>query len=505
MHGIKKVLENSILYTFSSLLVKAINFLLLPIYTIYLTPTDYGIINLISGFTSVLSIIIMFSLHAAIVRFYVEFKSDREKLKRFHGTVIVFVFISGCTFVLLMLTFRNYVTELLFAGIPFYPYVAIALAGVVFSNIHTIHQYILRGMQSGKKLTAINLFVFTCNAALTIVLIGVFRLGVVGVLSATLAVNFLYSGYALLDLKRNNLICVCFDTTLIIEMLKYSIPIMPHNLSTNIASFASRLFINKSASLVVVGLYSVAMQFGTIVDTIQGAVSEAYTPWFYNMLEQEGQTDRKIITVVSKYLLILYSFVYLGIGLFSQEVLFLMTTESFHRAWTVIPILVVAYSVKSIYYFYINILFYHKQAANKIFISTITGSLADIILASVLVKSYGMYGAAVAFLIAKIIVVAIVVIMSGFYDDVGFRIRDMLKVIIPSHLFMMLGLYLSYTKYIDSFSFLNFLYKILILILYAVYIYLKNHKELKLIIEQEQLHVIFKSKFGKTLLGKIAR
>ena len=239
---------------------------------------------------------------------------------------------------------------------------------------------------------------------------------------------------------------------------------MPHNLSTSIASFASRVFLNKSTALAAVGLYSVSMQFGAIIDMVQSSVYQAFTPWLYNLMSQEGEGEdkKKDIVVLSRFLLILYSLLYMGIGLFSPEVLMLMTTESYHMAWTVIPILVIAFSVKSIYYFYINILFYYKEASNKIFISTVTGSFADIILASILAKHYGMYGAALAFLVAKVIVVLLVVAMSKKYNDIGYKIVDMLKIIIPSLLFMGIGLCFSYTKFLVTFSWINLAYKITI-------------------------------------------
>ena len=89
----KKVLENSFLYIFSSLLVKAVGFLLLPIYTLFLTTDDYGVTNLVTGFLNVATFIVAFSLYSAAIRFYIDFKDDRIKLKRLYGTIISFVLI----------------------------------------------------------------------------------------------------------------------------------------------------------------------------------------------------------------------------------------------------------------------------------------------------------------------------------------------------------------------------------------------------------------------------
>jgi O-antigen/teichoic acid export membrane protein len=472
--GKVKVLFNSGLYTFSSLLIKAIGFLLLPVYTLFLKPEDYGITNLVNSFNGVATFIVAFSLYSAVIRFYTDYKDDREKLKQLYGTIVVFVFCSGCIFIGLGFILQEILIRWFFEVIPFYPYIVIALFTLTFSSLYTVHQSIMQAMQAGKKITIINLTVFVLQVGLNLLFIGVFKLGAVGVLLAALIINVGYFIYMVIDLKVNNLASFYINKKILCEALIYSIPLMPHDLSTNIATFASRIFINRSEGLSTVGLYSVASQFGIIIDTLQGSVNKAFAPWFYDVMNQEDDNSKKEIISLSRFLLILYSLVYMGIGLFSQEVIILMTTKRYVMAWTIIPILVVAYSIKSIYYFYVNVLFYYVEAARKIFIATIIGSLADIIFAFTLVPFYGMYGAAVAFLIGKIIVVSIVVVMSKRCNDIGYRVTGMLKIVVPSILFMVTGLYFSYTKYMTVFSWTNLFYKFGVLFAYLAFLYLTN-------------------------------
>ncbi|MFW6015950.1 MAG: oligosaccharide flippase family protein, partial [bacterium] len=493
----KKVLKNSFLYIFSSLLVKSIGFLLLPVYTFFLTPEDYGIINLINSFNGVATFIIAFSLYSAIIRFYADFKNNREKLKRFYGTVITFVFISGITFFNLSLIFRNIIILWFFEGVSFYPFVFIALLTLTFVSLHSMHQSMLQGMQKGKKLTIINLSVFGLTVFLKLFFIGYLKFGAVGVLLAQLIINVGYFMFMLFDLKKNNLLTFCMDFKILRESLKYSIPLMPHNLSVHIANFASRLFVNISGTLASVGLYSIASQFGGLIDVVQASVNKAFQPWFYDMMNRSDEESKIEAVNLSSFLLILYSLVYMGVGLFSQEIIIIMTQESYLMAWTVIPIFVIGYSVKSIYYFYINIMFYYKSAARKIFIATILGSFTDIIFLYLLVPQYGMYGAAFAFLLAKILVVAIVVFLSKEHNDVGYRVTNMLSIILPSIIFMAIGLLFSYTRYITVFSWYNLLYKILILIIYLIFICFSKAKMIKKVIKSQGIKQKFMRRFSR--------
>lgn len=492
--GKGKVLENSVLYTFSSLLVKALGFILLPVYTLFLSPDDYGITNLVSSFTQVATFVVAFSLYSAVIRFYTDYKDDRVKLKRFYGTTIVFVLISGSFFISLGFIFHNLLASWLFSGISFYPVVAVALLTLIFVCLHTVHQSIMQGMQHGKKLTVVNLCFFVFEVGLNLLFIGVFRLGAVGVLLARLIVNICYFIYMLIDLKKNDLVIFCVDIKILREVLKYSIPLMPHNLSTHIANFASRIFINNNGNLSSVGLYSVASQFGAIIDLVQASVNKAFAPWFYETMNTNDKESKREILRLSRFLIILYSLIYMVIGLFSQEVIILLTNEKYIMAWTAIPILVVGFSVKSLYYFYINILFYHKEAARKIFIATISGSFVDIILSFLLVPMYGMYGAAVAFLIAKVVIVTIVIVMCRKYNDIGYKVKGMLSIVIPSLIFMAVGLYFSYLKYLTNFSWLNILYKIGVFIVYLVFVYLTNRESINAVIKSGEIQQIIMEK-----------
>ena len=470
----KKVLENSFFYIFSSLLVKAMGFLLLPIYTLYLTPDDYGVTNLVTGFVNVATFIIAFSLYSAVIRFYADYKENRRKIKRLYGTLISFVFISGVVFLVIGFVFQNLVAKIFFSGIKFYPIILIAFLSAIFISLHLLHQSMLQGMQQGRKLTKLNLAVFALTATLQVAFIGIFKLGAVGFLLAQLVVNIGYFIYIIFDLKKNDLAEWTIDTSILKETLKYSIPLMPHDLSTRIASLTSRIFINNSGTLADVGLYSIALQFGNLIDVVQVAVNKAFQPWFYEMMNKNDMGSKKEVVNLSNLLLVFYSFIYMGIGLFSQEAIMLMTNENYLLTWTTIPIFVVGFSIKSMYYFYVNIIMFYKQTARKLFIATIVGSFADILLAYILVPYFGMYGAALAFVLAKIIIVFIVVHLSKLQDDVGYRITKMLRIIVPSLIFMIVGLYFSYTKYLTVFSFNNFIYKILVLLAYVLFVYITN-------------------------------
>lgn len=489
----KRVLENSILYTFGSLMVKAMGFLLLPIYTIYLTPGDYGITGLVNGFINVGNFIIAFSLYSAIIRFYNELKDNSDKLKRFNGTIIVFTAITGLLFFVFGFVFSEMFTKSVFEGISYFPIVLLAFINLIFITLNRIHQNMLQAMQQGRKLTVINLLVFVLTAAVSLVLLIVFRLGALAIVLAQTIVFTGYVIYMLYDLKKNDLITICLDINHLKKALKYSIPLMPHNLSTHIAGLVSRIFINTSSTLAYVGLYNIGMQFAALIDIIQVAVNKAFQPWLFNELNK-NEVRRQDVLVLSDVLLYCYSFIYMGIGLFSQEVVILMTDQAYTMAWTVIPILVMAFSVKSIYYFYVNLIMYNIAASRKLFIATTLGSLLNIIASYVLIQAYGMHGAAIAFLIAKVVVVILVVYMARRYNVIHYKLSKMLRIIVPSIVTMWIGLYFSYQHYPYDINIGNLTYKIAIFLTYSLTIFMLNKK---IILKYDMINVIKRRVFRR--------
>src|SRR5699024_5729811 len=160
--------------------------------------------------------------------------------------------------------FNKILINWFFDGISFYPIVLISLITLLFLTLHNIHQNILQALQQGRKLTLINIIVFFFQVCLNLLFIGGFKLGAVGMLLAQLIVYIAYAVFMIIDLKKNSLFSFCIDLKILWEALKYSVPLMPHNLSTRLASFAARIFLNKGGAIAAVGLYSIAFQFGTL-------------------------------------------------------------------------------------------------------------------------------------------------------------------------------------------------------------------------------------------------
>lgn len=472
----KKVITNSLVYSISGLLMKCIRMFLLPLYTAYLTTEDYGITSVTGSFEKTMGFFVSLSLFVAVTRFYVDLKDNPEKLHRFYGTVVVFTLLSSFVWILLLTVFRVPLSKYVFSGLDFYPVIVLCLAALPFNALHTIHSRIMKSQQKALKASIYGIVFFFISLALNIFFVVGLKKGAVGVLTATLIVDVLFAIAFLVDIIYHKSIRFCLDIPLLKEALKYSIPIMPHNLSTQITVLVSKVIISGTASLASLGLYSVANQFGQMADTIQTYVNTAYAPWLYERLHDQEQGYKTTIRKTVNMLVSVLGLLMIGIALFAQDFIILFLNKSYAAAWRFVPLIVGVFTIKIIYYFYVNVLFYYKKASRLLFTATLSGSLINVLLSSFMIPAWGAYGSIAADAIAMLVRVAIIVAISIKCENIGLRIRDFILNIIKIIGFIAAAMLPSYLRVENEFSLVNLAYKVVVVLVYvAVLFYF--HKE----------------------------
>ena len=474
-----RVIRNSLIYTCSNILLKAFNFFLLPLYTTYLTTSDYGVTNIASYFQSVASFVLAFSLYSAVIRFYSEYKDDVVKVRRYFSTVICFVMISGSVFFILAIIFKDLLIRVVFDNISFFPTVLIILISVIFYSLYTIYQDILKGMQQPKKSAIITLLYFIVQFGFNIFFVVYKKNGANGVLIANLLTGILFTILMFVDLIHNHLFAICIDWSMLKSSLKYSIPLLPHDLATQVTQLVSRIFINVNSSLATVGIFGVATQFGNVSDLISGSFHMAFQPWFFEKMRNRNISFNDEVNNLVDLLIWFFGFLFICLSLFSQEAVILMTKSSYHTAWKLVPFIVTSFSIKIPYYFYITILFYHKETTRKIFYATLSSSCVNLFLSYFFIQYWGAYGSVLADIIAMALRVSIIVLLTKNYNDVGYRIVPMIRKVVLIILFNFGGNLLSYTRYPENISIVNILYKILVIGVFVAIVVTVNRDKLK--------------------------
>lgn len=504
------VLKNSVLYSFASIITKAMGFIMLPLYTStkYILTTEYGEYGLMSQFVALAVFFVSFSMNHAAIRFYYDFKEDEKKVQRFFGTIISFSFILGIFVLLVFTIFHKQLTNILFTGIPYFPNVFFAVITTVFYAIYNLYQGFLQSMQEGGKFSRNGILFVLLHVVLNIVFLVGFRnvsvkgysLG--GVNGMMLSLMFSYAAFAIYgiyDLLKKKIMVICIDKELLQMTLKYSLPLIPHSLANNMASYIPKVFLNKIDKLpknaldILAGTYtaihSVAMQFSSIIDIVQAAVNSAQKPWFNEKMNHGDEGKKEIIDFImtaTKATNIICA----AVGLFSQEIILLIAqSDAYYEAWKIVPVLAIVHAIKCIYYNHTLAIMYDLKANKKIFLCSGIGSSVNFIFTGIFVWwvfDFNIWGAAFAFLISRCVSTALSIVVCRKHNIIKYPLKKMILCVLKTAVTLVIGMipvnllyYMSTGKQIELFSgwfFLNFAIKIIVFMIGSLTI-LGNQRE----------------------------
>jgi len=330
------LVKNTSLYTLGTIIPQAAGFILLPIYTRYLSPADYGIVNSMAVIGALISIFFSLCLERSMFRLYYDFNSDKEK-KEFMGTLIIAIFIIATTFLILLFLLNKYV-GLLYKAIPFYPfYVYTILAS--FIGIFSIipKQYLMLKGQAGFFVT-LSIAQFILNAGLILWYITVKLDGSLGYLKGNLFSQIiLLPVFIILSIKFTTL---KFKYDFFKNALFYSLPLIPSIMTGWVLNLSDRVFIERYFNLTDVGLYSLGYKIAGLVGLFTGSFAIAYTPIFFKLANSPDQDKAK--ETLYKYNHLYLLFVILScfiISFFSKEVIGIFLDVRYHSSWIFVPLI----------------------------------------------------------------------------------------------------------------------------------------------------------------------
>lgn len=473
-NAFNKVFQNSIFFSIGTLATKAISFLMLPVCTYFMTDAEYGMASTILSFISTFSLLVLLGLRAAILRFYPTIE-DTDKKGRFAGSVFLVILINGAFVVGLSVVLKNLLLHYLFTDMEFFPLVFLGIISLVTEALYYAYQSFLQAEQNGKAYTKNSILYMLIYAGTNLILIIGFRLGALGMVITMFTTPLIMSVYGIIKMRCQNALEFCIDKSILKPMLKYSIPVVPHDISSMLATYVSKIFLNNSISYAATGQYTVSSQISNVLSLVQSSLNLAFHPWFNEQMEN-GTDGRRNIKSFSIFIFAVYCYASIFIALFSPELLSILTPGAYRDAWKLVPLLTLALVINFIYYSHVLAIFYNVKASKFIAVCSITGSLSNIMLSYFLIARIASWGAAIAYFIARCITAAITVVYSRKVQKVDFGLPKMCIMAAGTALIMAIGLAYGFLNDINEFDLTNIMIKMLVVSIVSAVIFLLKKK-----------------------------
>jgi O-antigen/teichoic acid export membrane protein len=389
-------------YTAASILSKLIAVALLPLYTRYLTPSDYGAAEVLFAAVVAASIVIRFGLIEALLRFYYKSGEDPHRVV---ATSFAALFWLATAAAILALPFAAPISEaLLDSSEPGLTRIAIGGLWVL-----TLHEYLLtlfRVEERAKAFFGVTIANVLVAIALTVVLVVGEGEGARGLLLGSYVSGAVFVlGLIVVHRRR---ISLRIDRGLLRRLARFGLPTMPAELSLYALNFVDRIIIVRTVGLAEAGLYSLAVKFAQAVNVLVRGFQLAWPPLAYSISDDEEA--RRAYAVVVTWFLSACAFVVVGMWLFSRWIVRALAAPEFFASYEAVGLISTAVTLYALYMVLLVILGRTGRTEFN-FPATIAALVANVVLNLILVPPYGIVGAGVALVASYLVVVAL---MYGF-------------------------------------------------------------------------------------------
>ena len=338
----RDIIKHSAIYGLGQILTRVASFLLLPIYTSYLTPADYGIIAILDLVAGMLGILIGAGMGSAVNRFHFEANTDLER-SQVWWTGFSFAVGVGVILVFPVFLAREFVAQTVFGdSVQEGGYFLGLVLATTWLNIQSsfLDDY-LRIRKWSSLSVSLNFIRLLLNLALNISLLAVWEWGISGILVGNLVANGIAT-VVLFYIFNRNVGRFQFKTQTLSQLLKYGGPLILTGVISFLTHQGDRYLINIFMDLNEVGIYSLANTIGQAINTLWllpfGMI------WSVVALEIATQKNSKeIFVIVFQYFMYGLALLVLGVSLFAKPILAIVANEEYMSAAELIPIISLAY------------------------------------------------------------------------------------------------------------------------------------------------------------------
>jgi len=354
-----RVGRQSVAYTLSAAVGPITGVLLLPVYTRYLSPADYGLIALLEVLSLVFATMFSLGLTAMIPFYYVDFPAGRAR-RRGVGTVVVAVTLLNVLLAAAIALAGAGPIRVLLPSVPFWPYVPMlavtALCEPYWIMMGAIYQIQERAFTFGTWSTARIILAITLKILFVVVL----AKGVYGFIVGNLLTAAITAGVVAPLLWRE--MEPALDRAALRRAFAVGGPTVPNNLFTYGFRVLDRIILERFVDSGQIGLYYMALKVGDIVRLGTDVFVNAWRPVFFKEAgnpQFASETAPTVIRLVSVGMI----GGCLAIALFSREIMALLTSPSYAGAARFVPLIVGAMALKGLYTFPYLAVWYRKRTA----------------------------------------------------------------------------------------------------------------------------------------------
>lgn len=452
----KTLLKNTAIVTIGKICTQLISFFLLPLYTTFLTKEEYGVVDILNTLISLLIPVLTFQLDQGIFRFLIDNRENEDGQKKLLSTITVFIFRQITFYLIIFLLISPWIVN------EYKYFLATNLIATACANILL---QVARGLGNNAKYTIGSFLTGTITIALNVILIAGLKLGAYGMLYSALIGNIMCIVYVFTSLKLYKKISFKgYNKTVLKEVLKYSVPLIPNAISWWVVNVSDRIIITYFMNVAVNGIYSVANKFSAVLTTMYSVFNITWTESVAVNFKSKDRDEffNRILDVTIRF----FGALCLGMIAYMPFVFKILINEAFAEAYMQIPILIIG-AMFNILVSFLGTIYVAKKLTKEIAKISLVTAIINIVINVALINFIGLYAASISTLVAWMVMFIYRYIDCKKYVE----LKANLKIILPM---IGIGIITLISYYLNN-SLICLLIAIIVTI-YTVAINLKNMK-----------------------------
>ena len=391
---LQELLRHSAIYGLGSIVARVVAVLLLPLYTRYLSPSDYGLIETLVALSAVLTALVAQGMKSAFFRFYFD-SAEPARRHLVVRTAFWYVLAASTAVLVAGVALAQPISWLLFDTRSHDGLVIAAFVGLWAAMNYEQMTSLFRVEQRSTAYVAATLTNVAITIAATILLVVVFDKGPLGVLVGNLTGTLIV--YAALLAYNRQALGLQFDRSLLREMNRFGLPLVPSAVALWLTNFSDRFFLIKLADAHEVGLYSIGVRIASAIVLLLTAFRMAWPAFAYSI--EDDREAKRTYSFVLTYVVYVCCWLALTLGLLAPWILKVITTKPFYPAQNVVAPL--AFGVAAFgAYVVVQIGTGRARQTRSNWLVTGAAAIVNVALNLALIPAYGRMGAAIAMVTA---------------------------------------------------------------------------------------------------------
>lgn len=463
---ILRLSQHSIIYGLGAAVSSIVGFFLLPLYTRYLTTSDYGNLEILLTTSAVLTIVAGMGLSTALFRSYF-LHDDADKRKAVLSTAFLFLTASSAILCLLLIAIAGSISSAIFGSTEYALHFRLVFLTLFCDTCVALGLSVLRAREKPVAFAGVAVTRVLVSIGLNLVFVVALHRGVLGIVEASAIASALI--YLIMAVTLFRQAGIHFSVDELKRMLAFGLPLIPAGLGGWILTLSDRYFLKFLSTADQVGLYSLGYKFGGVLSALVVApILTAWAPFAFSVWREKDA--RQVYSRVFTYFLLVALFAALALAILSREVLAIMATPDFFAAYRVIPLIALAYVVYGCFdMLAIGIGLMAKTRYTAAIVAA--AAVLNLGLNYVLVPHYGMMGSAWATLVSYVALTTVGFLVSRRFYAVKYEWGRIAKMLLAAGAIYAGSLFISNTYAVVHSYVIVGVFKLLALLTFPVVLY----------------------------------